>query len=197
MNKRTDSKTFSLLAAARAYAEAKSRGDVDGALACCTEDFLLETFPFGTRSRGQAETRWDLERFYELFPDYAFVTQSAATSDDANTVVLTGYARMHTSGRLPAAFGLGTRWSLPRRAIEVPAVVVLEGRNGKLAREGFYFDMHDFCVQLGVPAWLVRRLNARLERRRYGALYQAGGEGAFRAVQRRVLAWFGASFRAS
>src|SRR5690348_9730571 len=84
---------------ARAYGAAKSRQDVGAALACCTEDFVIETLPFRTVAVGSAEVAWDLRVFFELFPDYEFVCASTAEGD--GTVVLSGYARMTWSGRLP------------------------------------------------------------------------------------------------
>jgi uncharacterized protein YndB with AHSA1/START domain len=76
---------------------------------------------------------------------------------------------MTWSGRIPTE--LARPWErlvrLPRRRIEVPAVAVLDMRGGLLARERFYFDMRDFCRQLGLPAWLVGSLLRRAERHRY------------------------------
>lgn len=149
------------------YGRAKSRQDIAAALACCTEDFVLETIPFRTRASGRAEVEQDLRLFFEQFPDYEFIATGAAES--ASSVTLWGRAAMTWSGRVPR--GLARPWErllrMPRRRIEVQAVAVLDLRNGLICRERFFYDMRDFCRQLGLPAWLVGSLLRRAERRRH------------------------------
>jgi hypothetical protein len=58
---------------ALAYDRAKSRQDIAAALACCTDDFILETIPFQMRAAGRAEVGVDLRLFFEQFPDYAWI----------------------------------------------------------------------------------------------------------------------------
>ena len=52
------------------YAAAKSRADVDAALAVCSESFRLETVSFGIAAEGKEEARIHLEAFFSAFPDY-------------------------------------------------------------------------------------------------------------------------------
>lgn len=162
---------------AKQYGRAKSRQDVEAALDCCTEDFVLDTVPYRTLATGRTEVAWDLRVFFELFPDYEFAC--AGSAEGEGSVVLWGYARMTWSGRLPQAFGipLPRGFRLPRRRIEVPAVAVLDVRDGLLSKERFYFDMKDFCRQLGLPSTIVVALLRRMERRRHAAVH---GESAIR-----------------
>ena len=50
------------------YARAKSRADVDGALAFCHDDFVLETVSFGVSSHGKAETALHLHALLSRLP---------------------------------------------------------------------------------------------------------------------------------
>lgn len=147
------------------YGTEKSVQNIAGALAACTEDFVIETIAFGTVARGQAEVTRDLEVFFELFPDYRFQCEGCAEAADGSVVVW-GRARMTWTGRLP-----GGRWlRLPRRTIDLPATAIYDVRDGKLARERFLFDMRAFCRQLGLPAALVAWLLRRVERERIRAI---------------------------
>ncbi|MBA2542421.1 MAG: SRPBCC family protein [Deltaproteobacteria bacterium] len=149
------------------YGRAKSQQDLAGALACCTEDFVLETLPFQSRGAGRAEVEVDLRLFFEQFPDYAWVPTGHAF--EGSVVTLYGRATMTWSGRIPRE--LARPWErlvrLPRRRIDVPAVAVLDMRDGLIARERFHFDMREFCAQLGLPARIVLGLLRRAERHRH------------------------------
>ena len=76
------------LASALRYGKAKSRQDVVAAMACCTEDFVLETLPFQMRAAGAAQTARDLAVFFDIFPDYAFDCEHALEGN--GTVILSG-----------------------------------------------------------------------------------------------------------
>jgi hypothetical protein len=169
---------------ALAYGRAKSRQDIAAALACCTDDFVLEPVPFGIRAAGRAEVEHDLGIFFHQFPDYRFSVTSSAESSDA--VVLWGHVTMTWSGRLPP----GT-WApldrvvrLRRRHIELPAVAVLDVRDGLLARERFFFDLPSMCRQMRLPQWLVRALLRRTEERRHRVVH---GVHAIRIEHTRIV----------
>jgi ketosteroid isomerase-like protein len=148
------------------YGQAKSRQDIPAALACCTDDFVLETIPFQLVAHGRAEVEQDLRLFFLQFPDYGFVPEGHAVGDAS--VVLWGRAVMTSTGQVPRE--LARPWErlvrLRPRRIDVPAVAVFEIRDGLLAREQFHFDMRAFCSQLGLPVWFTRSLLRRAERRR-------------------------------
>jgi hypothetical protein len=151
------------------YGEAKSRQDTAAALACCTEDFVMEAVGLGTRAAGRAEVEYDLGVFFALFPDYTFVPTGWA--DGPGSVVLWGRIEATFSGRVPRA--IAAPWHrlirLPRRRVALPAVAVLDLRDGLIARERFHFDVRELSRQMGVPARLVAGLVARAERARYVA----------------------------
>jgi hypothetical protein len=151
------------------YGEAKSRQDVPAALACCTDDFVMEAVGLGTRAAGRAEVEYDLGIFFALFPDYRFVLIGA--TDGPDSVVLFGRIEATFSGRVPPA--IAALWPrlirLPRRRVAIPAVAVLMMRDGLIARERFHFDLHELSRQIGVPARLVASLARRAERARYVA----------------------------
>jgi hypothetical protein len=167
---------------ALAYGRAKSRQDITAALACCTDDFVLETIAFGMRAAGRAEVEHDLGVFFHQFPDYRFTTTSHAESP--GVVVLSGHITMTWSGRLPPGTLLGRILRMRRRRVELPAVAVLDVRDGLLARERFYFDMGELCRQLRLPLRVVRGLLRATEERRYGAV---GGRRAIRIEHARIV----------
>jgi hypothetical protein len=168
---------------ALAYGRAKSCQDIAAALACCTDDFVLEAIPFGTRAAGRTEVEYDLTVFFQQFPDYRFTTTSHAESADA--VVLWGHVTMTWSGRLPPNTFLNKIIRLPRRRIELPAVSVFDIRDGLLARERFHFDMRELCRQLRLPQRVVRGLVRGIEERRYAAV---AGERTIRIEHSRIIA---------
>jgi hypothetical protein len=160
-------KSFDLDSLAKAYGAAKSRQNIADALACCSDDFVLETPAFGTRSVGAGDTARDLRRFFALFPDYRFFVEGSAVN--GTSAVLWGRAEMTFSGRVDAAAPFGARLlravRLTPTRVVLPAVAVFESRAGKLTQETFYFDGIDLARQLRVPAWLLG-LAARSERAR-------------------------------
>lgn len=129
------------------YAAAKSRQDAAAALACCTDDFVLETIPFGTRSHGKAETAAHLAVFFAAFPDYRAVVEGQAAGPGAVAAWGT------VSATLRGAFG-----TLPPtgRSFALPFTCVFPLRDGLLAGERFFFDLAAMCDQLGVSIDAVR-----------------------------------------
>src|SRR5438105_12027700 len=63
------------------YSAAKSRQDVDAALALCHEDFVLDTVAFGIRGAGKDVVGAQLRIFFTTFPDYAVTTDGVAEAD--------------------------------------------------------------------------------------------------------------------
>jgi ketosteroid isomerase-like protein len=58
------------IALIEAYSAAKSRQDINAALALCSEDFSLYADAFGTTAHGQRNVRKQLEVFFDIFPDF-------------------------------------------------------------------------------------------------------------------------------
>jgi ketosteroid isomerase-like protein len=130
------------------YARAKSRADVDGALACCHDDFVLETVSFGLASHGKAETALHLHAFFHSFPDYA-VTLDELTFGDAS-VACWGTARMTMRGDILDVRATG-------RTAELPIFCAFRFRDGLLASERFFFDLVTLTEGIGVPLATMQR----------------------------------------
>ena len=128
-------------ALAERYAAAKSRQDVDAALAVCAPGFVLDTPAFGTRSRDRAETAAQLHVFFAAFPDYR-VAVDGLLADDGR-VACWGTATMTLRGPLLDIAPTG-------RTARVPFVSVFTAAGGLLTGERFYFDLATLCAQLGL-----------------------------------------------
>jgi steroid delta-isomerase-like uncharacterized protein len=139
-----------VIALASHYAEAKSRQDVAAALEVCAEDFVLDTIPFGLRSRDRAETAMHLTAFFTAFPDYGVVAEQVVAQDGA--VACWGTATMTMAGSMLDLAPTG-------RTARHPFVSIFAVRNGRLAMERYFFDLADLCQQLGLP---IDRVQASL-----------------------------------
>lgn len=126
------------------YAAAKSRQDVAGALAVCTDDFVLDTVAFGIRGVGTAEVAAHLGLFFATFPDYRVTMDGQAVADDDRAVTCWGTFRATMRG------ALGT-FGPTNAACTVPFVCVFELGGDRLAAERFFFDLGTMCEQLGLP----------------------------------------------
>lgn len=140
-----ESERFALV---RAYAEAKSRQDVAGALALCDPRFTIETIPFDTASQDRDDTARQLALFFSVFPDYRAETEGLA--DSGESVAWWGRISLTFAG----AF-LGQEPSVRRATL--PAFSVFDIREGKLCRERFFFDLAMLCDQIGVSVDALTR----------------------------------------
>jgi len=141
----------------RAYAEAKSRQDAAAALALCSDDFSIETIPFGTASRGRDDTARQLALFFSVFPDYRAETEGLA--DQVESVAWWGRISLTFAGGFLGLEPTGKSASLP-------AFSVFDLSKGRLVRERFFFDLAMLCEQIGVP---VEALSEKLRALRAGA----------------------------
>ena len=133
--------TTPLSALAERYAAAKSAQDVAGALAVCSDDFVLDAPAFGTRSQGRAGTAAQLAMFFAAFPDYGVTVDGSLAGD--GTVACWGTATMTLAGGFLDIAPTG-------RTARIPFVSVFTGAAGRLTSETFYFDLAGLCTQLGV-----------------------------------------------
>lgn len=125
----------------REYAAAKSEQNVARALAVCDDDFVLETIPFGTRSRGKAETAEQLGMFFAAFPDYRVSLEGSVCGEQH--LACWGEAEMTLAAPI---FGMPATGSTAR----VPFCCVFTFRDALLAGERFFFDLASLCDQLGL-----------------------------------------------
>lgn len=128
-------------ALARAYCAAKNRRDGAAALRVCHPDFVLETIPFGTRSRGAGETALHLSAFFAAFPDYTVALDHLVA--DERDVACWGEMRLTLRGPLGTVPPTG-------RTARLPVCSIFTTRDGLLAGERFFFDLPGLCRQLGV-----------------------------------------------
>jgi len=146
------------------YAAAKSRADVEGALALCHPRFFIDTVPFAIASRDRAETEMHLRVFFEAFPDYGATVGGTAYGR-------AGAACWGTAGMTLRGAALGLEPT--HRRAEVPFVSWFTFEDGLLASERFYFDLAALCDGLGVPVVEMRAALAAL-RNDAGALVAGG-----------------------
>lgn len=126
----------------RAYLEARSRRDVEAALALCADGFSIEAIPFGTRSEGRDDSARQLALFLSAFPDCRAETEGLAESGES--VSWWGRISMTFTGGLLGVEPTG-------QAALLPAFAVFDLREGRLARERLHFDLAALCEQIDVP----------------------------------------------
>jgi len=139
---RRDLEAATMRALSRCYGGAKSEQDVGAALALTTEDFVLETVPFGIASRDRKEAEQQLDLFFRAFPDYGVTLEGFATA--AGVATCWGRARMTFAGPLLGFAPTG-------RSADLPIFCVFEFANGSLRKERFFFDTATLCEQIGLP----------------------------------------------
>lgn len=142
---------------ARAYCAAKNRRDGAAALRVCHPAFVLETVPFGTRSTGAGETALHLSAFFTAFPDYTVALEHLVA--DGAAAACWGAMRLTLRGPLGTVPPTG-------RTARLPVCSIFTTRDGLLAGERFFFDLHALCTQLGVA---VQDVDAALAPFRPGA----------------------------
>ena len=124
------------------YARAKSRADVAGAMAVCSDDFVLDTPSFGIASRNREETVGHLHAFFHAFPDYGVRVERSTFAPGA--AACWGTARMSLQG------GFLTLAATNRTA-EVPFCSAFTFAGDRLASERFFLDLATLCDGIGVP----------------------------------------------
>jgi steroid delta-isomerase-like uncharacterized protein len=132
--------------AVAAYAEAKSRADVEAALGHCTEDVVFDTVPFQISVAGREANRAAFEAFFGVFPDYD--VELEGTTGAGELLAGWGTLRATMKGSIGSLEATGQRF-------ELPFACVWRIRDGQLAHERFHFDLHQMCDQLGLDAAAV------------------------------------------
>ncbi|MFL5780427.1 MAG: ester cyclase [Thermoleophilaceae bacterium] len=129
-----------------AYTAAKSRADGDEAVRHCADDFTIETVPFRTTIEGKDANRAAFQAFFGVFPDYD--VEVAGTTGAGDELATWGTLRATMRG----PFG---RIEATGRSFELPFACIWRVRDGLLAHERFFFDLHQMCEQLGIDAAAV------------------------------------------
>jgi steroid delta-isomerase-like uncharacterized protein len=136
-----------------AYAEAKSRADVDEALRWCSDDVVVHTIPFQVVVTGKAANRASFTAFFSVFPDYD-VELDGMTGEGER---LAGWGTLRATMRGPIG-----RVGASGKSFELPFACVWKVTDGLLAEERFFFDLHQMCEQLGLETAAVMREVRRL-----------------------------------
>lgn len=129
-------------------AAAKSRRNVDEALALYHPDGVLLCPPFRSRSAGHREIRGSLEAFFELLPDYAVELDGYGM--DGRRLAAWGTIRMTPARTFSGAEPNGRR-------VVTPVFILFEFADDRVVWESFHFDLADVAAQSGVPAEALRR----------------------------------------
>jgi predicted ester cyclase len=140
----------------RAYGSAKSEQDAPAALSLCSEDFVLETLPFGTRATSRAEAAAQLALFFHVFPDYCVALEGFAHGD--GVVAAWGRARLSFRGEIPGHPPTG-------KTAELPIFCLMGFAGGVIRSERFHFDRAELCEQVGLPAAALAEALATLRGR--------------------------------
>lgn len=119
----------------------------DDTMATMVEDAYVNHIPVMTGGRGQT----DLHRFYathfipKMPPDMAMTPISRTIGDDqlVDEMVINFTHTVEIDWMLPGIAPTGRR-------VEVPLVVVVKFRDGKLAHEHIYWDQASVLTQLGL-----------------------------------------------
>lgn len=123
------------------YAAAKSRADVDGALAVCSESFRLETVSFGLTAEGKDEARFHLDAFFAAFPDYGVVVDGMAFGD--GVLGCWGSASMTMKGEILGIPPTGRR-------VTLPMFCKFSFDADGITEERFFFDLVQLAEGIGV-----------------------------------------------
>jgi ketosteroid isomerase-like protein len=125
--------------AVRAYAEAKSRGDISAALAHCHPGVVFETIAFQAVARGVEEAHRQFTGFLRAFPDYHVDLEYLCEA--GGLVAGAGTIRATMKGRLAGIEPTGRSYALPFACHWTV-------RDGLIDHERFFFDFHQMCEQL-------------------------------------------------
>lgn len=133
--------TAAMAAIVDALAKAKSRQDIDAAMAVYHPQCVLEAPPFGSRREGSAQIHASLEGFFSLFLDYAVSLDGQAVSGD--TLVSWGSIHLTLTGAPGGQVPNGKRAT-------VPVFILFRFRDDRVIWESFNFDLASLCRQSGV-----------------------------------------------
>jgi steroid delta-isomerase-like uncharacterized protein len=129
-----------------AYTAAKSRADADEAVRHCADDFTIETVAFQATIEGKDANRAAFQAFFGVFPDYDVEVTGTTGSD--GELATWGTLRATMRGPFGGIEATG-------RSFELPFACIWRVRDGLLAHERFFFDLHQMCEQLGIDAAAV------------------------------------------
>ena len=125
----------------QAWLDALNAHDVEGVLACFTEDAVFTEVGTGQVARGRDELRAMTQGFFATFSDLHIERTSAVTDGTmlAHEFTMSG---VH-SGSAPGFEATGKSFSLP-------GAIVAQLRDGLISRATEYWNMADLLTQVGV-----------------------------------------------
>lgn len=120
------------IALIKAYSAAKSRQDINAALALCTDGFSLYAEAFGTSAHGQQYVRAQLEIFFNIFPDFNAEIKGFGINEYG--AVCWATCQMTMAGRL------GKLSKSRIQTAQIPFMSIFTFSQQKLASERFFFS---------------------------------------------------------
>lgn len=125
----------------QAWLEAINAHDVQGVLACFTDDAVFTDVGTGQVARGKDEMRAMLEGLFATFSGLRVDLRSAF--GDGNSLVHEFTMSGVHSGSVPGLEATGKSFTLP-------GAIVADLRDGRLSRATEYWNMADLLTQVGV-----------------------------------------------
>ncbi|WP_186403742.1 ester cyclase [[Actinomadura] parvosata] len=128
-------------AVVRAHSQAKTSGDITGALAWCHQDVIFETIAFQSAAHGIDAARRQFQGFLGAFPDYSVQLEDLREMDD----LVLGVGRIAGTMKGPLAGVEPTG-----RAFDLPFVCLWYVHDGLITLERFFYDFNEMCEHLGI-----------------------------------------------
>lgn len=131
------------LALVRRHLEAENNYRLKDTLETLTPDCVFEDMALGERMEGHAGATEYYERWWYAFPDLTWHPVHRYMTEDGliSEVLARGTHRGDFFGLEPTG-----------RGIEVPVVIIVEFRDGRMSGERLYYDIATLLRQLGVRA---------------------------------------------
>jgi steroid delta-isomerase-like uncharacterized protein len=125
----------------RDYLASWNTGDLDKVISFFTEDCVYENLPRGQSYRGKDELKTWGKGVFDAIPDFKLDVKSLFVSDDwaACEWVMSG-TQTGSAPDLPAT----------GKSFSVRGSTIVQLRDGKIARNTYYWDLATFLRQLGV-----------------------------------------------
>jgi steroid delta-isomerase-like uncharacterized protein len=145
------------------YAAAKNRGDIEGALAVCADDYRYESVGLGAPVVGKDAARDFYTALFRSLPDYRGDFDGFMYGEDA--IVAWGRFGGTLAGDL---FGIPVEAG---RTLSVQVAFVCTFRDGLLVTDTGYFDAATMAAQAGTPLGRLRPSPGDLFAARFGEFW--------------------------
>ena len=121
--------------------KAWSSGDIDGIVACFSEECVFEDLALQATFEGHAALREFAAAAFAALPDFQW-TATKIFSDGANVCIESHFSGTQT-GDFPGIPATG-------KAVDIPCLTVEEIRDGKVRRHRDYWSLATYLQQVGL-----------------------------------------------